>query len=143
MPTLSLKSPSGTYWKAEGRAYIAASICLRPRPRPRFGGLATNSVCYRGWIELDSGSAPLTEGISWIRMLTLSLRRLPLETLYSCSDSVSDSIDGGNCLRGLPLPLRKGWFASSESRCEFTATLAECDRLDSSEEAGTFLTLDL
>ena len=76
-------------------------------------------------------------------MPTLSSSRPLSETLSYCSDSVSDSIDGGNCLRALPLPLRKGWVASSESRWEVTAWLTECDRFDSSEEAMSFLALEL
>ena len=76
-------------------------------------------------------------------MLTRSFSLLPSETPCSCSDSVSDSIDGGNCLRPLPHPLPGGWIASSESRWEVTAWLAEWDRLDSSAEAMAFLTLEL
>ena len=94
-------------------------------------------------MELEGKSAPLLEGISWIRMLTRSFSLLPSETPCSCSDSVSDSIDGGNCLRPLPHPLLGGWIASSESRWEVTAWLAEWDRLDSSAEAMAFLTLEL
>ena len=94
-------------------------------------------------MEFEGKSAPLLEGISWIRMLTRSFSRLPSETPSSCSDSVSDSIDGGNCLRALPHPRRGGWIASSESRREVTAWLTEYDLLDSSEEAMSFLTLEL
>ena len=94
-------------------------------------------------MELEGKSAPLLEGISWIRMLTRSFSLLPSETPCSCSDSVSDSIDGGNCLRPLPHPLLGGWIASSESRWEVTSWLAEWDRLDSSAEAMAFLTLEL
>ena len=149
--------PTPSSYNDEAKGCTETGSTLRGRPLPRFAGPSGTlcpeglfreswtaySVCYNNSMELERKPGPLLEGISWIRMLTRSFSLLPSETPSSCSDSVSDSIDGGNCLRPLPLPCRGGWIASSESRWEVTAWLAECDRLDSSSEAMSFLTLEL